>query len=269
MFSIAAAVVVLLAVTIGILVIPRPAAVYASATPPLLQPTPINGTSEQLLMDLSSSLKDGETTSTVQIQSWALSMDVGNEGVIEKVSIEPEVRSVVHTSEGSRLEVRRGKPYDSDGRPIQVDGYQVGELIWARDYGPGEFPFMFGPAPVSPLEFGDYLRRPSGAAEWTTGEYIGGLTSVLNERRLTADQSKAALEFLAGLPELNVEGRVMDRLGRSGIAFATETRAPGEFVDRVIVSDEGLGILSVETTYVGHDRTDIQAPAVFSYFAWE
>lgn len=264
-----AAAAVLLAVTIGMLVIVRPAAVYATATPPLLELTPIEGTSEELLKGLSEDIMAHTQTSTIRSQSWGLSMTVGAEGAIEKVSIEPEVRTVEHRPDGSRIEVRRGEPYDSTGQAIRVDGYQVGELIWEQEYGPAEFPFMFGEPPVSAPDFGAFLRHPSGSAEWTTGEYLIGLSSLLNERRLTAEQTKASLVFLAGLPDLDVEGKVVDRLGRTGISFATDTRTPGEFVDRIIVSDEGLGILSVETTYVGHDRTDVQAPAVFSYFAWE
>jgi len=266
--SVAAAVAVLLALTIGMLVVSRPPTVYAAATPPLLQPTPIDGTSEQLLMHLSANLKPVEQTSTTRSQSWARSMTI-DDGTIVSTTIDPEVRTLEHGPSGSHLEVRRGEPYDSDGRPIEVDGYDVGGLIWEQDFGPGEFPFAYGEPPVDAAEFGAFLRAPIGAESYTTGEYLNEFASLLSERRLTTEQSRAALEFLAGLPDLEVEGAVVDRLGRPGISFATETRAPGEFVDRIIVSDEGLGILSLESTYVGHDRTDVQAPSVWSYVAWE
>ncbi|MFF2372419.1 hypothetical protein [Agromyces sp. NPDC058110] len=276
--SIAAAVAVLLAVTIGMLVVPRPSAVYASASPPLLQPTPIEGTAEELLTHLSTSLKpaggpsDASGTpgpTTITTQSWARSMLVGDDGEIEKSTIEPERRTVEHSPDGSRIEVRRGEPYDSDGRPIHVDGYQVGELVWAEEFGPGEFPYFYGEPPTTAAEFGPFLSLPTGGTELTTGAYLTELTNLLGERRLTTEQTAAALGFLATLPDLEVEGAVVDRLGRPGISFATATRPPGEFVDRIIVSDEGLGILSSETTYVGHDREDVQAPSVWSYVAWE
>jgi hypothetical protein len=220
-------------------------------------------------MLLSANLKAAEHTSTITTHSWARSMTVGEDGAIEKSTIEPEVRTVEHGRDGSRIEVRRGEPYDSDGRPIHVDGYPIGELIWEQDFAPGEFDFVYGEPPTTAAEFGAVLRAPTGAAEFTTGEYLLELNSMLLQRPITTEQTSAALGFLAGLPDLEVEGTVVDRLGRSGISFATGSRTPGEFVDRVIVSDEGLGILSVETTYVGHDRTDVQAPSVWSYVAFE
>ncbi|SFR91593.1 hypothetical protein SAMN05428970_3817 [Agromyces sp. CF514] len=268
--SVAAAVALLLAVAIGMLVIARPATVYAAATPPLLHPTPIDGTPEELLMGLSTKLAPGPTTTTtVKTQSWYRNMVVGDDGTIEQVTINPEIRTFEQGPQGARIEVRRGEPYDSDGRPIVVEGYEVGSLAWEQDFGPGEWQPMYGTPPNSAAEFGAFLRAPMGAATYTTGEYVNELRGLLGERRLTTEQSKAALEFLASLPDLEVEGEVVDRLGRSGISFSTASRAPGEFVDHVVVSDEGLGIITIETTYVGHDRTDVQAPSVWGYEAFE
>ncbi len=53
-----------------------------------------------------------------------------------------------------------------------------------------------------------------------------------------------------------------------GIAFSTETRLPGQFRDTLVISPD-VGVLSYEVTYLAGDRTDIQAPAVTDYAAWE
>jgi hypothetical protein len=265
--SVAAAIAVLLVMAIGFVYTMRPAPVYAVATPPLLEPTPVDGTSKDLLMQLSSNLEEG--AGTIRFQSWSLAMTVGDDSTLESVAIEPEVRTVEHREDGSRIEVRRGEPYDSFGNPLHVDGYEIGELVWEQDFPAGDFPFVFtDPLPIA-AQYDQFLRQPTGASSMTTGDYLRQLNSLLGERKLTLAQTRAALEFLATLQGLEVEGRVVDRLGRAGISFATDSRTPGEYVDRVIVSDEGLGFLSFETTYVGHNRTDIQAPAVVSYTAWE
>lgn len=266
--SVAAALAVLLAVAVGMLTA-RPAPVYATATPPLLAVTPVEGTSKDLLMRLSEELPDTPAAESIRFQSWALALTIGDEGVVQSVAVEPEVRVVEHRPEGSRIEVRRGEPYDSNGNKIQVDGYQVGELIWEQDFRAGEFPYVFAEPPTDAAAYPEFLQAGSVVPDPTTGDYLNLVRDLLGERALTGAQTRAAVEFLATLPDLQVEGRVTDRLGRTGISYTTDSRAPGEYVERIIISDTGLGILSSETTYVGTDRPDIQAPAVISYTAWE
>lgn len=267
--SIAAAAAVALAVTFGLFAAVRPAPVYAAVTPPLLDITPVEGTSEELLMQLGSHLTRKISAGSIRFQSWALALTVGENDAVESVAVEPEVRVVEHSRHGSRIEVRRGQPFDSLGNKVEVDGYQIGELVWEEDFPVGGFPYVFPDAPTDAGVYAQYLQAPSGRTDLTTGDYLHELRSLLGERSLTGPQTRAALEFLATLPDLDVEGKVVDRLGRSGISFVTSSRMPGEYIDRVIISDDGLGFLSFETTYVGDERPDIQAPAVVSYAAWE
>ncbi|GAA2463076.1 hypothetical protein [Agromyces soli] len=268
-FSVAAAVVVFLAATIGIVALGKPSTSYAAVTPPLLDPVPVDGAPKDLLMHLSESVAPPSANGTLQFQSWSLALTIGDGGAIEQSSIEPEVRTVEHRDDGSRIEVRRGQPYDSDGAPVEVDGYDVGSLIWEEEFAAGEYPFVFGTPPVDPAAFGAFLEQPLGRTGLTTGEYVLQLGNALSERRFDPEQLRAALRFLASRGDLRVEGAVEDRLGRPGISFATDSRAPGEYAERIVISDEGLGILSIETTYIGHDRTDIPSPAVINYTAWE
>ena len=238
--SVAAALAVFLVVAVGTFFATRPAPVYAAATPPLLEVTPVEGSSKDLLMQLSNELKD-TSKSTIRFQSWSLSMTVGDDSTIESVAIEPELRTVEHSHTGSRIEVRRGDPYDSLGNPIEVDGYEVGELIWEQDFKPGEFPFVHGEPPTTAEAFGPYLQQASGQPELTSGEYLLELNSLLGERSLSTEQTRAALEFLALQPDIETEGQVVDRLGRSGISFATSGRSPDEYVDRIVVATDEIG----------------------------
>lgn len=265
--AVAASLAALLAIALGFALIARPAPVYATTTPPLLEPTPVDGTAKELLMQLGTDLVDPRTR-TVRFQSWSLALEIDEEGAIDSVAVAPTVRTVEHGRDGSRIEERRGEPYDSLGNPIQVDGYDVGGLVWEQDFPPGEFPYAFGEPPVEASAYAEFLQ-PGSTVPLTSGDALGLISSLLGERRLTPAQTRAALEYLSTFPDLEVEGRVIDRLGRSGISFATNSRAPGEYVDRIIVSDEGLGFLSYESTYVGTSRDDVQAPAVVTYTAWE
>ncbi|MFK4728156.1 hypothetical protein ROT00_00555 [Agromyces mediolanus] len=267
--SVAAAVVVFLAATVGMVALGKPTAGYATATPPLLQPTPVDGSPEVLLMRLSERVVPHGTAGNVRFQAWSLSLVLGDDGRVEETSIAPEVRTVEHRADGSRIEVRRGQPYDSDGRPIAVEGYDVGSLIWEEDFGAGEYPFVFGTPPTVAADFGPFLEQPLGRTGVTTGDYLLQLSNLLTEQTLSPEQLRAALQFLATRPDLEVEGAVTDRLDRPGLSFVTDSRAPGEYAERIVVSDAGLGILSIETTYIGHDRTDLPSPAVINYTAWE
>lgn len=263
----AAAVSALLAITLGLLIAPDPTPVHATATPPNLILTPISGSTAEVMGRLSTGIS--RRSPVIRSQSWALSMTIGDSMSVEEVAVQPEIRTVTHDSTKSTIEVRRGKPYDSAGNDIQIDGYVVGELTWAQEFGAGEYPYIFGDPPDSSAEFGSFLLRPPERPSLSAGGYLLELQSLLGERALTAKQMAALIGFLSTLPSLEIEGAGIDRLGRTGVSFAATDRLPGEFVDRVFVSDEGLGILSIETTYIGTGRSDVRAPAVFSYTAWE
>lgn len=210
-----------------------------------------------------------QQSATIRSQSWALSMTIGDSLKVEAVTVQPEIRTLTHTSKQSTIEVRRGKPYDSAGNDVQIDGFVVGELMWAQEFGPGEYPYIFGDPPASAREFGPFLLRPSGLPSLSTGGYLLELQSLLGERALRPEETVALIDFLSTLPNLEVEGIGVDRLGRPGVSFTAADRLPGEFVDRIFISDEGLGVLSIETSYIGTGRSDVRAPAVFSYTAWE
>ena len=80
--SVAAALAVLLTVAVGMLTA-RPAPVYATATPPLLTVTPVEGTSKDLLMQLSAELPDTPAAESIRFQSWALALTIGEEGAVQ------------------------------------------------------------------------------------------------------------------------------------------------------------------------------------------
>ncbi len=145
-----------------------------------------------------------------------------------------------------------------------------GALLRSQQFAPGEYRYLYPPEPpVVAVDYGSFFAKISALEHPTAGDVLVRLNSLLAEHSLSSAQTRALLEYLATLPDIKVDGRVDDRLGRTGISFSTDSRSPGEYVDRLVVSDIGLGILSTEVVYIGHGRTDIQAPTVVKYTAWE
>ncbi|KRC62465.1 hypothetical protein ASE14_01095 [Agromyces sp. Root81] len=280
--SVAAGVLVLLVAAIAMVAVPRGgASVSWAATPSQLAPQPITGTSKELLMEMSeavrlSALPEAQGGRTVRFQSWALALAPDSEEL--PVSIVPEDREFTRRADGSVLtEVHAGVPYDAEGKEI-VSFLQVqpGELVWREEVPPDEYLFMYPDAPpVDAAAYAQYFREhnpvssdPDSEAP-TTGDYFRWTAQLLNEWNMNPAQRAALLEFLAGLPDLTVDGTVNDRLGRPGVSFSTHTRdISGDYRDMLVVSPE-MGVLSYERVYIGTDRTDIEAPAVVHYVAWE
>ncbi|MFC9559421.1 hypothetical protein [Agromyces sp. NPDC056965] len=280
--SVATGLLVLIVAAIAMVAVPRGGASTAwAATPPQLAPVPIPGTSKELLTEMSeavrlSAVPEAEGSETVRSQSWALALAPESEEL--PVAIVPEVREFTRHADGSVLiEVRAGVPYGAEGQEI-VSFLQVapGELVWREELEPGEQTWMYPDAPPTDAAlYAGYFREHNPISSEpdsevpTTSHYFNWTTHLLNEWNMNPAQRAALLEFLAGLPDIAVDGTVEDRLGRPGVSFSTHTRdISGEYRDMLVVSPE-MGVLSSERVYIGTDRTDIEAPAVVHYVAWE
>lgn len=240
--------------------------VYARTPAPLV-PTAVDGSATELLRALSDGLAERTPSSTIRYQSWELDVTFDDRMQVDEVGTEPRDYTFELTTDGARLETRRGEPYDAAGNPVVIPGYDVGTLIEAHDYGPG-YAFAWDEPPSTATDFGPYLMR--GFDELSTGQQFLFLGEMLRERSPTTEQVRAALDLVSTLPNVEVDGRVTDRLGRTGISFsAADDRDRGGFRDHLIVSDQGLGIIAVETTYEGNDYPFLPQGAVMSYVAIE
>lgn len=268
--SAAAAVIVLVVLTITLVAVPRGTTTWA-ATPPALEPKPIDGTPEDLLMRLSESIREASEPSaqTVRSQTWALAFTPDDDEV--PVVIIPEVREFTRNPDGSVvIDVRAGIPYDASGNEVPVADVEPGSVIWHDELEPGTHVFLYPePAPTNAADFATYFAASNPFdGPPTAGDYFLATRLLLDEQSLSAEQEAALVQFLSTVPDVTVDGEVVDRLGRTGIVFTTETRTPGQFRDTLVISPD-LGILSYEVTYLADDRTDIKAPAVIDYGAWE
>lgn len=246
----------------------RPQAAVA-ATPAILVPEPLAGSSEENLMKLGESVRatahDGGTT--VRFQTWALEFDPEADALPQQIT--PEEHELRHRPDGStEIQVRAGVSYDANGDAVADPDPAPGTLLWFQDSPAVESADIFDEPPLHPDEFAKYFQDSGTVAAGTSGEYFTAVRLLLSEQTLSSDQEGAMIEFLAMLPDIHVDGTLFDRLDRLGVSFSTESRSPGEYRDTLVVSATD-GVLSYESTYIGSDRTDLRAPAVIEYIAWQ
>ena len=101
------------------------------------------------------------------------------------------------------------------------------------------------------------------------GQTLQEISTIVSNYLLTPEQEAALIGYSSGVSNIQVSGSTTDRLGRTGIVFSATDRAPGEYEDRLIISPRTGQILGAETLYTGTSRTDLHAPAVVDYTAWE
>jgi hypothetical protein len=129
--------------------------------------------------------------------------------------------------------------------------------------------------PDGPPDTADALHAAMDAsfgygADTPTGWYFSGLYALRTEWALTGPQAAAVLEFIGTLPDVELLGEVTDRLGRTGIALATETAQDGAFRDVLVFDPETGNIISYESTYLGgHPDIDLPVDSVQNFTAWK
>lgn len=268
-FSLAASLIAFLVLAVGTFILWPTQSTVSAATPHLLEEAELDGEATLMLKSIGESWlqQEGERKSTsVRFQFWALEFNEDE----PPQQIDPQ-EVVIHTDTNGRtvLETRALGSFDSEGTRLTGPHALVpGEVLSRMEFGPGEFPHVFED-PTTVSNWAAYLRQGAGLTEnATAGEYFAAIGDLLNERKLTPEQQAGIVTMLAKLPGIKLDGRVTDRLGRSGVSFSTTTREPGEVKDVLVVSAE-LGILSYENVFIGSSRTDIQAPAVIEYTAWQ
>ena len=246
-----------------------PPSAAVAATPKLLSPEPIGGTAKENLMTISDALRDAGSTAggPIRFHTWALAFD--GDAATPPRYIVPEEHEIDYLPDGSvSITVRAGVPYDPDGDPVADPSPAPGTALWSLVQEPADVVLIFEPAPTEVSQFDEFFQTSGVVPSRTSGEYFSAIRLLLSEQALSREQEVALIGFLATLPDITVDGAVTDRLGREGVAFSTESRTPGEYRDTLVLS-ASAGILSYEVTYIGSSRTDIQAPAIIEYIAWE
>ena len=251
---------------------PAPSAAFA---PPLLTSTPIEGTTGEILDALGSSasdihMADAASDRTVLYESWSANISIDDNTVLD-IFVQPQETRRTWSDDLSGRIVSRAGAVKWGGETPDSAAAKPGTVLVDEDFGPGLYPTFFAtPPPTTAEEMRSYLAAPFGLGEQsTTGEWFKAINDLRVDWPLDGAQNSAILQLIATLPDVTVAGTVTDRLGRSGVAVQTDSRADGKFRD-ILVFDSATGLLiSSEFVYLG-GLTDISLPemTVLDYTAW-
>lgn len=271
MVSIAAAVVLVLA--IGVASVIRPQHAYA-ATPPMLAITPLDTdapTALRHLADLAASQPDVSAETDIITQWWALATELDETGEVVSSRVTPVRRISTLGPDGLlRYTDYVGQAYDARGNPVDdPDTPAVGTKLGTVELDSEDHVFPAVPPEVS-SKFGPYLTGalPKGS-RGPSAHSFAAIAALLGERILTPLQNTALTEYLATLPDLALLGESTDRLGRPVIVFAAPINPKTGTQAILMLSTETGRVAATETIYRGAERTDIPSPAVLEYMAWE
>lgn len=242
----------------------------SAATPPLLVTDHIDASAEEILDESAKlMLQRDPPPNRIRMETWVLNTEIDANGTIISSSVEPRHEEITFVGDGNvHVVVTVAPPF-----PGQKTEHLAtpGTVLSDETFAPGEFDTPYPEAvPTEPTEIADYLATVAGSEQpLGAGETIQEVSSILSSNVLSRDQESALLSYVSGLPDLEVAGRVTDRLGRDGIAIRATDRDPGHVEDLLIISPRAGSITAAETIYIGNDRTDIASPSVIHYVAWD
>lgn len=255
-----------IAVIVLAIVHPSPA---TALTPRLLELTPVTATAEELLREMEAMRRSaGAASNVIRAQTWALSTAIAEDGTIESSTVEPHWSETTFDVDGTvRYRLVAAEPFAGQDTERLAE---PGTVLADETFPPGTwaFPSTDGP-PTDASEVGAYLTQFTGLDTLTSGDVMREIAGILSNFPLTAEQEAALIGYLITLDGITVAGQTTDRLGRTGVVFTADDRAPGEFEDLLIISPETGQILASETIYIGADRPEVRAPFVIDYTAWE
>ena len=243
-----------------------------AATPELLHitaaPETIAEVTEELSRGHTHSPESPPTTNTLRLTEWSLHSLVNDKGEIESSEIEPQWRELTFLADGTtRFRILAGESFaGQDASKLPRPGTILEDTTYDAT-NPFEHSSTYAKEPPTDAALmNDYLATTIGVEIPTTAEYFKAITGLLSNRLITAEQEFALLEFIATLPNIELDGTTTDRLDRRGVVVRVTEK---DYAHLLVLSPQTGKFLAAETIYIGSSRTDIPSPAVTSYIAWE
>ncbi|KQP00317.1 hypothetical protein [Leifsonia sp. Leaf264] len=249
----------------------------AAATPPLLEMTPTSET-------LSDVIRNSETVATrggsamgsvrgTKYQGWFLDATVDDQATTAFIS--PQVTELRWDADRSgRLTVTAGRAYtvadpSKTEVPNAADAPEEGTVLRDEEYAAGSLPVLFpGDLPTDAASLNAVIRSVA-PADPDGYDYLDTAKALLNEWTLSGAQQSTIIGTLGQYEGVEVAGRVVDRMGRPGVALRVPSTHNPNFESLVVINDATGQIGAIETIYLGGlPDLDIPAPAVTSYTLW-
>ena len=272
-FAAATAMAVTLAVVLAVTNFGQAPPASNAEAPPILEATPLGESLDEVLTRLSklASAQGGDASAAQLIRYEAWSAQIEADAPTSTYYVQPEEiekrwsADLSGSFESRAGDIRYGKP-SPDNPPVAP-----GTVLRHDEYAPGQYQLTFVDAPPDDAaELDAYLRSTWGLPDEAAAvDYFGAIEGLRLERSLTGAETAAALDLLAGLPDVSLAGSVTDRLGREGIALQSE-KATGTHRMLLIFSPDTGMLLSTETMYLGGiPDLSLEYPTVINYYAWK
>ncbi|SNU02661.1 hypothetical protein SAMN06298212_1483 [Ruaniaceae bacterium KH17] len=255
-----------------------PAPVHA-ASPRLLEFEPVTGTAPELLLDLAAHTCDTpwQTTepdgSTVIVShNWWFRLEQNEDLTWNAPVIQPQITTTTITPAGRIEQVAiAGEPFADEG--IAVDNSEVpGTELYRSSFDLIELgEFYLHPLPETVEGMGDVLAEAAGVVTIESGaEAFRGVEELISYRIPSCRELALVLEFVATMPDVEIAGRTVDRVGRDVVAVVGERESgPGYRFREFLLLDPETGYpRAVESEFIGTDTTHFNSPSVVSYNAW-
>lgn len=252
----------------------QPVTAYAM-TPPMLPVTAVDGEPGVILRDLAALRRQGSGSNaidgnTIRLHEWSLSIAMDGEGKVTATSTVPMLVEDTLGSDGTLTRLATAaEPFPGqDDTTLAKPGTVLEESTFDNESTRG--PEM----PVTAAAMGSFIDdrlHAQGIDSPSLVDYFTEVASLLRLRIVTPQQESALLFFLSEQRGLRVEGRVVDRVGRSGLLLTASDDPSGNIEQSLIVSEESGVFLASETRYVGEypNEREVPSPSVMSYVAWD
>ncbi len=250
------------------------AAPQAIASPPLLEYAPVSGSSTSVLERLGEMARTSVASSSSNVlisETWSADITIG-EGEATTY-VQPREVTRTYRSDGSATFVVRAGEVRWGVVPDDSEAPNPGTELERMELTAADGPRLFVEPP--PSTGGPALRAYIDAAlglsdASTTGDYFAAVQSLRDEWALDGEQTTALTQLLASLPDVTMLGETTDRLGRTGIAFATRTIGDGTFQTVLIFDSASGALIAFENTYLGgNPDVPLPSPSVVNYIAWK
>lgn len=263
------------AVAVGVVTRPAPVEAAPVALPVLQVAQPSSGTAAAALTALAAMAARATPAAgdpaTQRYRAWSFNARI--EGRTTNTAIVATDNAVTRAVEagGAELLTRRVTVASIDYPTPQSRAaweqdtpVRVGDAV---DAGPPAAGLFTGPVPHDPVALRAFLAQGHPVDAYGPGELFVAVTDLAQERRLTGQDTATTLRALAAEPGITALGRVQDRSGRPGIAFAADGDFTGLPTRYVLVFDPATGRLLASETWLTQSAGSlgIRVPAATDY----
>lgn len=244
---------------------------------PLPEPDPIDGTTQETLLQLAAIAETGPEPVSEEIVTYREWWYLEREHDYGETQAEI-IPQLIATEIDESGDVRRQTTYaglarDQYANPVAGQEPPAGEYMRSQTHRPGESPWSGNEnPPEDPALMPEHLAiddSPHGDER----DYDAALAfergaGILASPLSTPGQRAAYLGHLATLPEVELAGVTEDRHGREGLVFVTPSGNQGDQA-RLIIDRETALALGHEIVYTGGEHyLGVEPPTIVWYQAW-